>query len=45
VLLARALRLIEGCACAGGCPACVGPGEGSRKPVAVALLRSAVPTA
>ncbi|MGH7296896.1 MAG: DEAD/DEAH box helicase, partial [Polyangiaceae bacterium] len=45
VLLARALRLIEGCACSGGCPACVGPGEATRKDVAVALLRSAVPTA
>ncbi|HEY1695718.1 MAG TPA: DEAD/DEAH box helicase [Polyangiaceae bacterium] len=45
VLLARALRLIEGCACPAGCPACVGPGEAARKAVAVALLRSAVPTA
>jgi DEAD/DEAH box helicase domain-containing protein len=25
VLLARALRLVEGCACQYGCPACVGP--------------------
>jgi DEAD/DEAH box helicase domain-containing protein len=45
VLLARALRLIEGCPCDGGCPACVGPGDATRKAVAVALLRSAVPTA
>jgi DEAD/DEAH box helicase domain-containing protein len=26
-LLARTRRLIEGCACRGGCPACVGPSE------------------
>jgi DEAD/DEAH box helicase domain-containing protein len=26
VLLARALRLVEGCPCASGCPGCVGPG-------------------
>ena len=45
VLLARALRLIESCPCTGGCPACVGPGEATRKSVALALLRSAVPTA
>ncbi|HEY8042122.1 MAG TPA: DEAD/DEAH box helicase [Polyangiaceae bacterium] len=44
-LLARALRLIEGCPCTGGCPACVGPGEATRKSVALGLLRSAVPTA
>jgi DEAD/DEAH box helicase domain-containing protein len=42
VLLARTLRLIEGCPCLGGCPACVGPGEVSRKAVAVDLLRGAV---
>jgi DEAD/DEAH box helicase domain-containing protein len=46
VLLARALRLIEGCACKEGCPACVGPAEGAqRKTVAIDLLRSIVPTA
>jgi DEAD/DEAH box helicase domain-containing protein len=28
VLLARALRLVEGCPCACGCPACVGPDAG-----------------
>ncbi|MGD0527334.1 MAG: Zn-binding domain-containing protein, partial [Polyangiaceae bacterium] len=45
VLLARALRLIETCVCSSGCPACVGPGEASRKTTALALLRGAVPTA
>jgi DEAD/DEAH box helicase domain-containing protein len=40
VLLARTLRLIETCPCASGCPACVGPGESSRKTGAMALLRS-----
>jgi DEAD/DEAH box helicase domain-containing protein len=45
VLLARALRMIESCPCEVGCPACVGPGESSRKATAVDLLRSAVPTA
>jgi DEAD/DEAH box helicase domain-containing protein len=45
VLVARALRLIEGCPCTGGCPACVGPGEATRKEAAMELLRSAVPTA
>lgn len=45
VLLARARRLIETCACNGGCPACVGPGdigfdhERSRKRVAIELLK------
>jgi DEAD/DEAH box helicase domain-containing protein len=37
-LLARTLRMIEGCPCTTGCPACVGPGEGSRKSVARELL-------
>jgi DEAD/DEAH box helicase domain-containing protein len=45
VLLARALRLIEGCPCPTGCPACVGPGEATRKDTAVALLRGVVATA
>lgn len=31
-LLARALRLVEGCPCASGCPACVGPGMGAPGP-------------
>jgi DEAD/DEAH box helicase domain-containing protein len=44
-LLARALRLIERCPCDGGCPACVGPGEASRKATAVDLLRIVLPTA
>jgi DEAD/DEAH box helicase domain-containing protein len=38
VLLARALRLVEGCPCSAGCPACVGPGE------PLAFPSSAVPT-
>jgi DEAD/DEAH box helicase domain-containing protein len=45
VLLARTLRLIEGCPCASGCPACVGPGESTRKASALELLRRAVPSA
>jgi DEAD/DEAH box helicase domain-containing protein len=53
VLVARALRLVESCACEAGCPACVGPGEKmsgpggehSRKSVALELLRGVVPTA
>jgi DEAD/DEAH box helicase domain-containing protein len=43
-LVARTLRLIETCPCTGGCPACVGPGEASRKEVALELLRFAVPS-
>ncbi len=38
-LLDRTLRMIETCPCTTGCPACVGPGEETRKSVAVALLR------
>ncbi len=41
-LLARALRLVEGCRCVSGCPACVGPGEG-RKAIAIEILRRALP--
>ena len=40
-LFERAHRLVTTCACAAGCPACVGPGEdGARKRVAAALLSS-----
>jgi DEAD/DEAH box helicase domain-containing protein len=39
VLLARALHMIESCPCASGCPACVGPGESTRKATALELLR------
>ena len=39
-LAVRTLRWIETCPCAGGCPSCVGPGESSRKQVALELLRS-----
>ena len=45
VLLARALRLIESCPCPTGCPACVGPGEASRKDAAIELLCAVVATA
>jgi DEAD/DEAH box helicase domain-containing protein len=38
-LVTRSLRLIETCRCANGCPACVGPGEPTRKQIALALLR------
>jgi hypothetical protein len=31
--------MIETCPCKGGCPACVGPGDSTRKAVALALLR------
>ncbi|MCI4354575.1 MAG: DUF1998 domain-containing protein, partial [Thermoplasmata archaeon] len=45
VLLARALRMIEGCPCQAGCPSCVGPGDASRKGAAVELLLALVPSA
>jgi len=45
VLLARALRLVETCACKTGCPSCVGPGDASRKETAIELLCAAVATA
>ncbi len=35
VLLARALSLVEGCPCASGCPACVGPSGGDGPPLDV----------
>lgn len=38
-LLERAMRLIERCPCKAGCPACVGPAEGTRKNNALLLLR------
>jgi DEAD/DEAH box helicase domain-containing protein len=38
-LLARTVGMIESCACRTGCPACVGPGEETRKRLAIALLR------
>ena len=41
MLFARVLRMIEKCPCAAGCPSCVGPGELSRKTVALELLRTA----
>ncbi|MBV9945266.1 MAG: DUF1998 domain-containing protein, partial [Myxococcales bacterium] len=44
-LIARTLRLVETCPCTGGCPGCVGPGDATRKEIAVELLRSIVPTA
>jgi ATP-dependent helicase YprA (DUF1998 family) len=39
VLLERTRVMIESCPCPTGCPACVGPGESTRKAVAMALLR------
>jgi DEAD/DEAH box helicase domain-containing protein len=48
-LLARARRLVVACACASGCPACVGPtlsigpSVGSRKALAVELLGGRLP--
>ncbi len=39
-LLAQTRRMIETCACPAGCPACVGPGEGTRKAMALELLRA-----
>jgi DEAD/DEAH box helicase domain-containing protein len=45
VLLVRALRLIETCPCPTGCPACVGPGDASRKDTAIELLCAVVATA
>ncbi len=41
-LLARALRLVEGCPCDNGCPACVGPADAARKRIALMLLRGAL---
>jgi DEAD/DEAH box helicase domain-containing protein len=38
-LLARTRTMIERCPCTTGCPSCVGPGDATRKAVAVALLR------
>lgn len=35
LLLARALRLVEGCSCVSGCPACVGPAMEGAPPAAV----------
>jgi DEAD/DEAH box helicase domain-containing protein len=40
VLFAQTREMIEGCPCPLGCPACVGPGEGSRKAMAMELLRA-----
>ena len=42
VLLSRALRLVEGCPCELGCPACVGPAvSGGRKEISIDILRRA----
>ncbi len=38
-LLAQTLQMILTCPCAAGCPACVGPGEVSRKATSLELLR------
>ncbi|MBX3231568.1 MAG: DEAD/DEAH box helicase [Labilithrix sp.] len=42
LLLARALRLVQGCPCASGCPACVGPAGEDRKRIAVTLMQRAL---
>jgi DEAD/DEAH box helicase domain-containing protein len=42
LLLARALKLVEGCKCQGGCPACVGPADANRKAIAIALMQRAL---
>jgi DEAD/DEAH box helicase domain-containing protein len=38
-LLTQTLQMIETCPCSAGCPACVGPGEPSRKKMSLELLR------
>ena len=47
VLIARALRLVEGCPCDFGCPACVGPNAGLDispiPPAALQMLSEAAP--
>jgi DEAD/DEAH box helicase domain-containing protein len=47
VLIARALRLVEGCPCDFGCPACVGPNAGldihSISPAALQMLSDVAP--
>jgi DEAD/DEAH box helicase domain-containing protein len=44
LLLARALRLVEGCRCVAGCPACVGPGGPEAAPGGVIAAPSLSPT-
>jgi DEAD/DEAH box helicase domain-containing protein len=42
LLLARALKLVEGCKCQSGCPACVGPADANRKAIAITLMQRAL---
>lgn len=42
LLLARALKLVEGCPCKSGCPACVGPADANRKSIAMSLMQRAL---
>ena len=42
LLLARALKLVQGCPCNSGCPACVGPADASRKTIAITLMQRAL---
>ena len=44
-LMARALELVEQCACLDGCPSCVGPGGENGmggKPESIAILKALV---
>ena len=42
LLLARALKLVQGCPCQSGCPACVGPADAHRKTIAIMLMERAL---
>lgn len=39
-LMTLALDLVSNCPCADGCPSCVGPPEGDRRPIKVAVIRT-----
>ncbi len=44
-LLTRARRLVEGCSCASGCPACIGPEAGTGTPLRVPGAAALAPAA